>query len=237
MRFLDGLHEFLESDLPRRVVEALRRKPQTMFAGPMVAIGIDAPMAQEKTQNLLAGAPQGLHRRLTSATEITHGFMGVVGNPNRRQLPRAEQRGLGHGVAAIGLDVIAGPRRDQRRRDHHAFVPEHGDLPVKAVATRTGFVAERQLVVFGGEAIDHFGHRLRPARNFADKAYLATPTPFGDRHRDSVLVRIHRDVCHRRLFHGSFPMHEALANSSTNPRCCMPWNEPPATDIASRKTI
>jgi transposase len=36
------------------------------------------------------------------------------------------------------------------------------------------------------------------------------------------------------MIHGSFPMHEALADSSANPRCCMPWNEPPATDIASQ---
>jgi len=28
-------------------------------------------------------------------------------------------------------------------------------------------------------------------------------------------------------------MHEALADSSANPRWCMPWNEPPPTDLAS----
>ncbi|MGH7187111.1 MAG: hypothetical protein ACREIB_12655 [Pseudomonadota bacterium] len=49
MRFLDGLRAFFESDLARRMAEALGRQPQAMFAGPMTAAGIDAPMAQEKT--------------------------------------------------------------------------------------------------------------------------------------------------------------------------------------------
>jgi hypothetical protein len=39
------------------------------------------------------------------------------------------------------------------------------------------------------------------------------------------------------LVHGFFPMREALADSSANPRSCMPWNEPPTTDIASQAFV
>lgn len=44
---------------------------------------------------MLPGTPQRLHRRLPGATQITHGLMGIVGNPNRRQLAGAEQRSQG----------------------------------------------------------------------------------------------------------------------------------------------
>jgi hypothetical protein len=81
----------------------------------------------------------------------------------------------------------------------------------------------------------HFGHRIRPAWNFADKAYFATSAALGDCNRNRVLVRIHCNVSCRRLVHGSFSMREALADSSANPRSCMPWNEPPTTDIASQE--
>jgi hypothetical protein len=37
--FVDGLHEFFESDLARRMVESLGRQPQAMFARPMIAGG------------------------------------------------------------------------------------------------------------------------------------------------------------------------------------------------------
>jgi hypothetical protein len=120
-------------------------------------------------------------------------------------------------------------------RNSEAWVTASGDLPIQAIAARPRFIAEREPAVLGGEAIDHFGHRFRAARNFADKTHFSTPPAFGDCNRDCVLVRIHGDVSCRKLFHGSFPMREALADSPANPRSRMPWNEPPTTDIASHK--
>jgi hypothetical protein len=158
----------------------------------------------------------------------------VAGNPNRRQLAGAEQGRQGRSVAAAGLDVVAGPRRNEGRRNHHTSMSQHRDLPMQAIAARPRFVAKSELAVLGGEALDHFGHRFRPAWNFADKPHLATPAALGHRHRDRVLVCIHCNEGCRRLVHGSFPMHEALTGSPANPRSCMPWNEPPITDIASQ---
>ena len=156
--FFDGLHEFLEGDLPRRMIEALSGQPQAMFTRPMTAAGIDASMAQKKAQNLLAGSPHSLHCRLAGAAEIAHSFVGVVGNPNRRQFPRTEQGGQGRRVAAIGLDVIARPRRNERRRNHHTFMAKRGDLPIEPIAARPRFVAESELAMLGAEPGGHFGH-------------------------------------------------------------------------------
>jgi hypothetical protein len=103
--------------------------------------------------------------------------MGVVRNPNWRQLARTEQRGLRYRVAPVGLHAIARPRRNQRGRHHDAIMSKQGDLPVKAIAARPGFITERQLAMFGGEAIDHFGHRFRPALDFTDEAGLTRLPP------------------------------------------------------------
>jgi hypothetical protein len=45
LRFLDSLHQSFEGDLVRRMLEALRRKPEPMFAAPMFSIGINAAMS------------------------------------------------------------------------------------------------------------------------------------------------------------------------------------------------
>jgi hypothetical protein len=78
-----------------------------------------------------------------------------------------------------------------------------------------------------GETIDHLAHRFRTAGDFSNEVRFPASPAFGERNRNRLLVRIHRHIGRRRLFHGSFPLHEALADSSANPRCCMARNEPP----------
>ena len=75
----------------------------------------------------------------------------VASNPNRCQLVGAEQGCQRRGVAAVSLDVVAGPRRNQRGRNHHAVVPQQGDLPMQAIEARPRFIAESKFVMLGGE--------------------------------------------------------------------------------------
>jgi hypothetical protein len=227
LRFGDRLNQLLEGDLARGRIKALRRKPQAMFARPVAAAGVDAPVTKEKAQNLLGRATQRLHCSLPGAAKIAHGFVRVVGNPDRRQFARAKQRGLRDCVAAVRLHAVSRPDRNERRRDHHTFMSELRDLSIKPIAARAGFVAEGQLAMLGRQTLHQFSYRIRPAGNLPDKSRFAPPAFDGQRHRDRVLVRIHRHIGRRTLVHGSFPMHEALVDSSTNPRRCMPWNEPP----------
>jgi len=67
LRLVDDLNEFFECDLTGGMAEALGRKPETTLSGPVAAAGIDAPVTEKKTQDLLARAPQSLHRRLAGA--------------------------------------------------------------------------------------------------------------------------------------------------------------------------
>jgi len=125
--------------------------------------------------------------------------VGVISNPNRRQFAGAEQGRKRRGVAAGGFDAVARPRRHKRWSDNDAVIPplsipagfagwnlwpatpKHGDLPMQAIAARSRFVAKSKLAVLGGQTIDHFGNRVRPAQDFSDKAHLAAPAALGDR--------------------------------------------------------
>ena len=227
LRLVHRLHQLFEGDLARRMLEALRREPKPMFAGPMRAIGIDASLSQKEARHLLARAPQRLHRHLPRAAKIAHHLVGVLRNPDRREFARTEQRGLRKRVAPIGFHPIARPRRNQRRRDDHAFMTERRDLSIKPIAARPRLITKRQRAVLLGQAVDHLCDRFRSAWDLADKARFFASPGLGDRHRNRLLMRINRHIGRRRLFHGSFPMHEALTDSSANPHCRMPWNEPP----------
>lgn len=149
LRFLDGLQEFFEGDLPRRMLGSLRREPKPIFARPMPAVGINAPVPQQETQHLLLRASQRRHRRLPGVTKIAHRLMSVVRDPDWRQLSRTEQRGLRNGVAAVGFHPITRPRRNERGRDHLAVMAKRGEPPVKPVAARPRFTAKRQSVMLG----------------------------------------------------------------------------------------
>lgn len=207
---LHRLHEFFEGNLACGMFETLTGQPKAMLVRPVDASGIDAPVPQKEAQHLLSRTPQRPHRHLPGATKIAHGFVRVVGNPNRREFTRPKQRRLGHRVAPVRLHPVAGSDGNQRGRDHHAFVTERDDLPIEPVAARPGFVTERQPGVFLGQPFDHLGHGVRTAWNLAQEPRFAAPPAFGDRHRYRLLVRIHRHKSRRNLVHGSFPMHEAL---------------------------
>ncbi|MCW2275679.1 hypothetical protein GJ654_12700 [Rhodoblastus acidophilus] len=45
--------------------------------------------------------------------------MSVIRTPDRREIARTEQGSLSYGVAAVRLNAIAWPCRNQGRRDHH----------------------------------------------------------------------------------------------------------------------
>ena len=65
----------------------------------------------------------------------------MVSGVHRRAQVRAQQLGQLPGVVAVGLDAVAGPLRDQRRRDHLALDAFGLELALQREAARTGLVA------------------------------------------------------------------------------------------------
>jgi hypothetical protein len=82
--------------------------------------------------------------------QISHRLMRLIGNPHRRQFARSQQTCQGQRIPSIGLYPIARPTRDQRRRHHHACVPEGQDLAIQPIARWTGLVTEMQRLVTVG---------------------------------------------------------------------------------------
>ncbi len=132
---IDGVEVFLEHDLLGRMIETKTGEPSPMGLGPMAPATIDPVVPQQKALQPLPCRAQVLYRRGPGPDQVTHRLVRRLGNSNRGQLARPVQPGQTHRVASVGLDMIAGPGRDQRRGHHHAVLPEPGDLTVNAIAT------------------------------------------------------------------------------------------------------
>jgi len=107
--------------------------------------------------------------------------MSVVGNLDPRQTARAEQRGLRERVTTIGLHASARTLRNQRKRNRRAVRAERGDVSLKPTAAKPRLETERQLAICFWQSGRPFRHRIRAARDFADKASLLSSSAFGDR--------------------------------------------------------
>ena len=71
--------------------------------------------------------------------------MRGIRNPHRGQLARPVQPCQTGGIPPIGLDPVARPLRDQRRRHHNALLPVRRQVTLDAVAAPAGLIAEPQL--------------------------------------------------------------------------------------------
>jgi hypothetical protein len=63
-------------------------------------------------------------------------------------------------IPTVGLDPIAGPARDQRRRDHDAVLAKAAQQPMHAVAAGPGFVTEAELPMAALQVLDQAIQRL-----------------------------------------------------------------------------
>src|ERR1700733_12916085 len=103
-------------------------------------------LAQQEAGQLLASLAQRTHRRQTRSHKIADCLMSLIWNPDRGQFTGPVQLGEVDGIPAVGLDPITGLARDQRRSDDDASEPRRAQLPLNAVAARSGLVAEPQTV-------------------------------------------------------------------------------------------
>ena len=70
-------------------------------------------MAQEKALQVLAGLAEHAPRRGPRPHQIAHRLVGGIRHPYRRQLVGPVQPGERGGIAAVGLDPVAGPARNR----------------------------------------------------------------------------------------------------------------------------
>ena len=157
--------------------------------------GIDPTVLEHEAADLLAMDPLGLDRRRPGTHQIPHRLVAFVGHPHRGQLAGAQQPRKRNGVPAVGLHPIAGLPRDQRRRNHGAFVTEQTDQPIETVAGRPCLVAEIDPIELGGDPLNNAAHARIRCVDLAEEANL--PLPAGVRNRNGVpqLRDIDSDKC------------------------------------------
>ena len=112
----------LEHDMMHRLLELEPRQPAAMQLGPSRP-PVMAALPQQEPRELLACPAQRMHRIETRAHQIAHRLVPGIRNPHRRQLAGPVQPRQTGRIPPIGLDPVARPLRDQRRRHHDAFVP------------------------------------------------------------------------------------------------------------------
>jgi hypothetical protein len=123
------------------------------------------------------------------------------------------------GIPPIGLDPVARPLRDQRRRHHNALLPVRRQVTLDAVAARAGLIAEPQLHPLVAKLAGQPLQRCRRVRDPAVVSNLAPQAAFGYRHDDPVLVNIKPDI--RIIPHDPSPVHEAGQSGATLATCIL----------------
>src|SRR5262245_38369577 len=120
----------------------LRPEPRVVAFGPgLLGRRKATPMAEEEFREPVTAAEQVGANVFATPQQIAGGFFLLRRNVNGGERAGAIQHGKLACIAAVSLDAIAGPPRNQRGRDHIAWHVVSGECPLQFEATRAGFVA------------------------------------------------------------------------------------------------
>ena len=219
----------LQHNLLGGVVETNRRQPAAVGQRPAFLAGIDAPMPQQETLQMLTRLAEHPHRCCARPNQIAHRLMGGIRNPHRRQFAGAVQFGQHHRVSPVRLDPIAGFHRNQRGRHDHAVMAKICELPIKTIAARPGLVAETSVAGRQScEALDQLGDLIGAVRKIAELAYLAAAQPLPRRPRNRRLMDIqsHEDGIVHQARPPCLRLGAGLSGATLD--WGMPWDGPPA---------
>jgi hypothetical protein len=130
-------------------IERLASQPPSMSLRPVLTGRIRPAMSQKECKHLLPGSHQ-VHRGANACSHhVTNRFMELIRNPNSCQIARSMQDRQLLRIATIRLDSFSRLARNHRWCHDDASVPERRELPVDAVPTSTGFIAELDLAMSG----------------------------------------------------------------------------------------
>ncbi len=213
--FVDDGEVLLEGEPLRRVVELEIAQPPTMGEGPGALAGVAASVPKKEGLHLLAGLVASAPNVLAGTRKIADRLVLGLGDIEGSELAGAMEPGERFGIAAIGLDAIAGSAWDLRGADDGTgdllFAQESIDLE----SARAGLVDEPELAVLASQPPEQFGDRLQVAGDGAEVPYLPCGAGFGDRHVDRFLVYV-ESYEGASLFHGLPPPAWLCAGWSTH---------------------
>jgi len=169
---------------------------------PVGAAGVVQTVTEQERLETELGGLEGDDGIFAGACEIADRLVVDGGNIDGVEVSGSEQTGEGDGVAAVGLDAVAGFAWNERRGDDQTVEPLAGEMPMQDVAARTGFVDEDETS----------GSRLQPTDQGIDVGGSGTDAAdVGDlgasivrrvRDRDGVFVDVETDEKSGGLLHG-----------------------------------
>ncbi len=134
----------------------LRAQPDLVALRPRFLGAREATaVTEEEFREPVPGAEEIGPNVFATAEEIAGGFFLLGRNVNRRQGAGAIEHGEVAGIAAIGLDAITGPARNQRRCDHLAWNVARTQGAPQLEAAGPSFVAACE-GPFAAETLDEF---------------------------------------------------------------------------------
>lgn len=173
-----------------------------MSGAPDGSAGVLDIMPEQERLETELGCLEIAHGVFARSREITDGFVVDIRDVDRGEIAGSQKACEGDGVAAVGLDFIAGFPGDERRSDDEAGEASLGEIAVEREAARPCFVRED----------DSRGFGLQPSHEFVDVAEASADGAEEDDfigrvlgrigNGDGVLVDIQADKKCGRMVHG-----------------------------------
>lgn len=148
-RILNGTEQFLEGDLLAGMRELLDAQVVEMAGGPTALAVVAASVAEEEALDALTAGAEFLDGAEPGADQVPHGLVGLVRHMDEGEFAGPEQAREVAGVAAVGLDAIAGLLGNLGRRDHTDGDPLGGEVAREPEAGRPGLVDVTDLGTVG----------------------------------------------------------------------------------------
>jgi hypothetical protein len=193
----------LEDDLLRGGVADDFAEPAQMGGSPVGLALVADILAQQKGLQAELGGLEILEGVFAGAGEIADRLVGEIRDVDGGEVAAAHEAGERDGIAAVGLDAVAGLSGDERGGDHPAGELFSGEIAIQPIATGAGLINEDQPGGFGLQCADQFINVALTGTDGAEGDDGGVPVLrcIGD--RDGFLVDVETDVeCSARLFHG-----------------------------------
>ena len=107
------------------------------------------------------------HGPIPRPHQVSHRFVLLVGNVNRRQLARPEQASQLPGITPVGLDPVTGLGGNERGGDDLAVIPSFFQVPVNDVTAGSSFIDKPQFQIRLGQLFDQLIQGVERAADFA----------------------------------------------------------------------
>ncbi len=170
------------------MLEGEPRQPGVMGTapGPHPDRRHDGAAQQELAQPVL-GAQQVHLGIVACPDQVAQGLVGLVGDPDRREVAAAQQPCQLGRIALVGLDPVTGFDGDERGRHDHARDAHGGQLAMEGVAGGARLVGDLQVEVRPAEPLHQPSHCGRIVGDLAVLLGIAE----GPRNRDGDRRLVH----------------------------------------------